>query len=155
MRLTVSFLGASFPATDASTTRSIPPQGSSCETNAPGSWLRRVTKNPLAEQRSQKDVIHTVGPVVGTMVLPQQKEELKNCYINSLKLAEKHHLESIAFCCISTGEFHFPNKLAAKIAVENVDKYLTKLGIKQVIFNVFKEEDYRLYTKKFLGTGDF
>ncbi|MBM6827052.1 protein-ADP-ribose hydrolase [Mordavella massiliensis] len=102
-----------------------------------------------------KYVIHTVGPVVGTMVLPQQKEELKNCYINSLKLAEKHHLESIAFCCISTGEFHFPNKLAAKIAVENVDKYLTKSGIKQVIFNVFKEEDYRLYTKKFLGTGDF
>ena len=102
-----------------------------------------------------KYVIHTVGPIVGTMVLPQQKEELKNCYLNSLKLADKNNLESIAFCCISTGEFHFPNKLAAKIAVENVDKYLTKSGIKRVIFNVFKDEDYHLYTKKFLGTGDF
>ena len=64
-------------------------------------------------------------------------------------------LSSIAFCCLSTGEFHFPNKLAAKIAVENVDKYLMKSGIKRVIFNVFKDEDYHLYTKKFLGTGDF
>lgn len=102
-----------------------------------------------------KHVIHTVGPIVGMQVTRQQKEELRSCYLNCLRLAEKNQLSSIAFCCISTGEFHFPNKLAAKIAVENVDKYLIKSGIKRVIFNVFKDEDYHLYTKKFLGTGDF
>lgn len=102
-----------------------------------------------------KYVIHTVGPVVGRTVTDRQKKELRECYLNSLKLAEKYQLKSIAFCCISTGEFHFPNKLAAQIAVEIVDKYLVKSGIKQVIFNVFKDEDYHLYTKKFLGTGDF
>ena len=102
-----------------------------------------------------KHVIHTVGPIVGLQVTRQQKEELRSCYLNCLRLAEKNQLSSIAFCCISTGEFHFPNKLAAKIAVENVDKYLIKSGIKRVIFNVFKDEDYHLYTKKFLGTGDF
>ena len=102
-----------------------------------------------------KHVIHTVGPIVGMQVTRQQEEELRSCYLNCLRLAEKNQLSSIAFCCISTGEFHFPNKLAAKIAVENVDKYLMKSGIKRVIFNVFKDEDYHLYTKKFLGTGDF
>ena len=102
-----------------------------------------------------KHVIHTVGPIVGMQVTRQQEEELRSCYLKCLRLAEKNQLSSIAFCCISTGEFHFPNKLAAKIAVENVDKYLMKSGIKRVIFNVFKDEDYHLYTKKFLGTGDF
>ena len=102
-----------------------------------------------------KHVIHTVGPIVGMQVTRQQEEELRSCYLSCLRLAEKNQLSSIAFCCRATGEFHFPNKLAAKIAVENVDKYLMKSGIKQVIFNVFKDEDYHLYTKKFLGTGDF
>lgn len=96
-----------------------------------------------------KHVIHTVGPIVGVKVTKQQEEELKSCYLNCLRTAEKNHLDSIAFCCISTGEFHFPNKLAAQIAVETVDKYLSGSGMKRVIFNVFKDEDLHIYQKLF------
>ena len=92
-------------------------------------------------------VIHTVGPIVGLEVTQRQKEELKSCYLNCMKLAEKEGLKSIAFCCISTGEFHFPNKLAAQIAVETVDRYLSSSKLERVIFNVFKEEDYNIYKK--------
>ena len=66
-----------------------------------------------------------------------------------MKLAEKEGIKSIAFCCISTGEFHFPNKLAAEIAVKTVDKYLSSSKLERVIFNVFKEEDYNIYKKIF------
>lgn len=96
-----------------------------------------------------KHVIHTVGPIVGMEVTKKQKEELKSCYVSCLKLAEKNGLKSIAFCCISTGEFHFPNKLAAQIAVETVDQYLSGSNLERVIFNVFKEEDEHIYRKLF------
>lgn len=96
-----------------------------------------------------KHVIHTVGPIVGMEVTEKQKEELKSCYVSCLKLAEKNGLKSIAFCCISTGEFHFPNKLAAQIAVETVDRYLSGSNLERVIFNVFKEEDEHIYRKLF------
>ena len=77
-------------------------------------------------------------------VTEKQEEELKSCYLNCMKLAEKEGL-----CCISTGEFHFPNKLAAEIAVKTVDKYLSSSKLERVIFNVFKEEDYNIYKKIF------
>ena len=77
----------------------------------------------------------------------KQKEELKSCYLNCLKLAEKKGLHSIAFCCISTGEFHFPGKLAARIAVDTVDRYLSSSALERVVFNVFKEEDLNIYKK--------
>lgn len=96
-----------------------------------------------------KHVLHTVGPIVGMEVTEKQKEELKSCYVSCLKLAEKNSLKSIAFCCISTGEFHFPNKLAAQIAVETVDRYLSGSNLERVIFNVFKEEDEHIYRKLF------
>lgn len=96
-----------------------------------------------------RHVIHTVGPIVGMQVTKKNREELKSCYLSCLKLAEKQGLKSIAFCCISTGEFHFPNKLAAQIAVDTVDRYLTSSRIEQVIFNVFKDEDYHIYQKLF------
>lgn len=96
-----------------------------------------------------KHVIHTVGPIVGMEVTEKQKEELKSCYVSCLRLAEKNGLKSIAFCCISTGEFHFPNKLAAQIAVETVDRYLSGSNLERVIFNVFKEEDEHIYRKLF------
>lgn len=94
-----------------------------------------------------KYVLHTVGPIVGGQVTEKQKEELKSCYLSCLKLAEKEGLKSVAFCCISTGEFHFPNKLAAQIAVETVDRYLSSSKLERVIFNVFKDEDLNLYKK--------
>lgn len=92
-------------------------------------------------------VIHTVGPVVGQQVTQTQREQLRSCYLSSLRLAEKHGMKSIAFCCIATGEFHFPNKEAAKIAVDTVDRYLGRSQIRQVIFDVYKTEDYHIYSK--------
>lgn len=94
-----------------------------------------------------KYVLHTVGPTVGMSVTEKQKEQLRSCYLSCLILAEKEELKSLAFCCISTGEFHFPNKLAAQIAVETVDRYLTRSKLERVIFNVFKDEDLNLYKK--------
>ncbi|MCI8707953.1 MAG: protein-ADP-ribose hydrolase [Dorea sp.] len=94
-----------------------------------------------------KYVLHTVGPTVGLNVTEKQKEELRSCYISCLILAEKEGLKTLAFCCISTGEFHFPNKLAAQIAVDAVDRYLTRSKLERVIFNVFKDEDLNLYRK--------
>lgn len=93
-----------------------------------------------------KYVIHTVGPIVQGPVTDLQKEQLKNCYLNCLKLADQNHLQSIAFPCISTGIFSFPNELAAEIAVNTVIEYLqSKTNIKKVVFNVFKEKDRRIY----------
>lgn len=94
-------------------------------------------------------VIHTVGPIVGVQVTEEQKEQLKSCYKSCLKLAEKQGLRSIAFCCISTGEFHFPNKLAAEIAVQVIDKYLSTSEVERIVINVYKNEDYHIYKKLF------
>ena len=95
-------------------------------------------------------VLHTVGPIVQGEVTEEQKQELKSCYESCLKLAEKYHLESVAFCCISTGEFHFPNEMAAEIAIGTIDEFLdTAVHVKKVIINVFKEEDYKIYDRLF------
>lgn len=91
-------------------------------------------------------VIHTVGPIVQGCVTRQDREELASCYRSCLELAAEHGLESIAFCCISTGEFHFPNQEAAEIAVETVTEFLRRdTSIKRVVFNVFKEIDAQIY----------
>ena len=91
-------------------------------------------------------VIHTVGPIVYGNLRKQDEDLLRSCYRSCLELAEKHKLASVAFCCISTGEFHFPNDIAAKIAVRTVKEFKneTRSRIK-VIFNVFKETDYDIY----------
>lgn len=96
-------------------------------------------------------IIHTVGPMVRGDLDGTHEKQLSNCYRSCLALADKNFLESIAFCCISTGEFNFPNERAAKIAVQTVGEYKreTKSKIK-VIFNVFKEYDHEIY-KKLLG----
>lgn len=77
----------------------------------------------------------------------EKENELKNCYINSLKLAIENDIKTIAFPCISTGEFRFPKELACKIAIQTVDMFLTenKGKIEKVIFDVYGEEDYRIY----------
>jgi O-acetyl-ADP-ribose deacetylase (regulator of RNase III) len=91
-------------------------------------------------------VIHTVGPIVTGKVKENDKELLSSCYTQCLKIADENNLKSIAFCCISTGEFHFPNRLAAEIAINTVKTYKeeTNSDIK-VIFNVFKEVDDEIY----------
>lgn len=87
-------------------------------------------------------VLHTVGPVISGKVKKHERELLASCYSSCLELAAKNKLESVAFCCISTGEFHFPNELAAEIAVQSVKKFFRlQTGVKKVIFNVFKDLD--------------
>ena len=93
-------------------------------------------------------VLHTVGPIISGRVTAEDKELLASCYRSCLELAAENGLESVAFCCISTGEFHFPNDLAAEIAVATVKEFLKKqTSVKKVIFNVFKDLDKAIYEK--------
>ena len=96
-------------------------------------------------------VIHTVGPIVQGRLTGEHERLLCSCYEACLRIAEENNVESIAFCCISTGVFMFPNERAAELAIQTVKQYKdrTKSKIK-VIFNVFKEEDERIY-RRFLG----
>ena len=93
-------------------------------------------------------VLHTVGPVVMDRPTGEDCELLASCYRSCLELASKYRLHSIAFCCISTGEFHFPNELAAEIATTAVRKYLAESqSDMEVVFNVFKDKDYKIYER--------
>ncbi len=93
-------------------------------------------------------VLHTVGPIIDGRVTKADKGLLASCYRSCLALAAENNLESVAFCCISTGEFHFPNDLAAEIAVATVKEFLKKqTSVKKVIFNVFKDLDKAIYEK--------
>ena len=95
-----------------------------------------------------KHVIHTVGPIIYEEVTDKEKNELASCYRSCLQLANAYNLHSIAFCCISTGEFRFPNEEAGRIAVDTVRTYLKETNSKiQVVFNVFKDIDYDIYNK--------
>ncbi len=91
-----------------------------------------------------KYVIHTVGPIIRDRVCSEDREALRACYESSMRLADQYGLDAIAFCCISTGEFHFPNRLAAQIAVEIVREYQKSSNLK-VVFNVFKDLDRQIY----------
>ena len=96
-------------------------------------------------------VLHTVGPIIYGRLTEKDKKQLASCYRSCLALAEQNGIQSIAFCCISTGEFHFPNDKAAEIAVQTVQEYRQQTGSKiEVIFNVFKQMDYEIY-RKILG----
>lgn len=93
-----------------------------------------------------KFILHTVGPQVATLPSIKDAEDLKNCYLSCLKRADELGLQSLAFCCISTGVFGYPKEAAAKIAVSTVIDYLRLPGPKmKVIFNVFTAEDYKIY----------
>ena len=92
-------------------------------------------------------ILHTVGPIVSGAVTDEDRALLASCYRACLSLAAEHGLESVAFCCISTGEFHFPNAAAAEIAVAEAKAFLAKqTSVKKVIFNVFKDLDKAIYT---------
>ena len=95
-----------------------------------------------------KYVLHTVGPIVCGSLTQNHENLLESCYRSCLALADANGLESIAFCCISTGEFHFPNERAAKIAIQTVKEYKRQTQSKiKVIFNVFKDYDYEIYAR--------
>lgn len=98
-------------------------------------------------------VLHTVGPIVSGRVTREDERLLASCYRSCLELAEKNSVRSIAFCCISTGVFHFPNERAAEIAVETVRRYKVETGSKiKVVFNVFKDLDKTIY-ERLLGAN--
>ena len=98
-----------------------------------------------------KHVIHTVGPIIPNGIPTDfQKEQLASCYRNIMACADENNLESVAFCCISTGEFRFPNELAAEITVKTVKDYLSthpNTSLKHIVFNVFKDVDKEIYQR--------
>ena len=97
-----------------------------------------------------KKIVHIVGPIVEDRLTPALEQDLADCYRNTLDLCAENALRSVAFCCISTGVFRFPNQRAAEIAVETVSHWLAehKGRIDRVIFNVFKDEDRAYYEER-------
>lgn len=97
-------------------------------------------------------ILHTVGPVIQGPLTIGDCNQLADCYRSCLELAEENRLESVAFCCISTGEFHFPKQKAAEIAVRAVTEFLASaVMVRRVIFNVFQDEDRQIYQKLLQG----
>ena len=97
-----------------------------------------------------KYVLHTVGPIIKDKVSKKDKSLLYSCYKSCLNLVLENNIESVAFCCISTGEFRFPNDLAVDIALSSVNDFLKENKERniKIVFNVFKDIDYELYNKK-------
>ncbi len=109
----------------------------------------KITK---AYNLPSKHVIHTVGPIITRQLTSNDRELLASSYRSCLEIAQENNLSSIAFCCISTGEFKFPQDKAAEIAITTVRDFQEKRRVKnkdnmQIVFNVFKDEDYDLYFK--------
>lgn len=96
-------------------------------------------------------VIHTVGPIVDGQLTQMHRSLLESSYRSCLEIAVQNHVQSIAFCCISTGVFGFPQQEAAEIAVRTVRDFRRTHGI-QVIFNVFREDDHEIYKRLLGGT---
>jgi O-acetyl-ADP-ribose deacetylase (regulator of RNase III) len=91
-------------------------------------------------------ILHTVGPIISGTPTKTDCELLAGCYRSCLELAAENGLDSVAFCCISTGEFHFPNDRAAQIAVSTVKEFMAQeTSVKKVVFNVFKDLDKEIY----------
>ena len=118
--------------------------------------LRQGCEEPTGQAKITKAynlpceyVIHTVGPIIPNGIPTDfQKEQLASCYRSIMTCADENNLESVAFCCISTGEFRFPNQLAAEIAVKTVTGYLSahpNTSLKHIVFNVFKNVDKDIY----------
>lgn len=121
-----------------------------------GSWYEEPTGQAVLTKGYNlpaEYVIHTVGPIVGGVLSSRHRQNLRSCYENVLKCCVENGIRSVAFCCISTGEFHFPNDEAAKIAVKTVADFLKDNGpaFDRIIFNVFKDMDRELYEKELAG----
>ena len=93
-----------------------------------------------------KYILHTVGPMIQWRVTKEDEELLASCYRECLKLAADTGAESVAFCCLSTGVFRFPQRRAAEIAIETVKQFIDKDNrIPKVVFNIFKDDDLEIY----------
>ncbi len=99
-------------------------------------------------------IIHTVGPIVSGKLTRQLEEDLRSCYRESLACALENGIKTLAFCCISTGEYHFPNDRAAEIAIATVTEFLKENPnrLDRIVFNVFKDLDYEIYKKSILDS---
>lgn len=111
-------------------------------------------KITLAYNLPCRYVLHTVGPIINGHLTKKDRDLLAGCYTSCLQLATNYHLESVAFCCISTGVFHFPNEKAAEIAIASTTDFLKQndTTVKKVVFNVFKENDKQIY-ERLLGSN--
>ncbi|OOM75593.1 O-acetyl-ADP-ribose deacetylase [Clostridium puniceum] len=98
-----------------------------------------------------KHVIHTVGPIISGKLTDEDCRKLESCYKSCLEVAVENNIKSIAFCCISTGEFHFPKEKAAEMAIKTICDFLDDNNekIERVVINVFKEEDFQIYKNLF------
>ena len=99
-----------------------------------------------------KYVIHTVGPIVNTSLNATHQQLLSNCYTSCLEITRQmSSIKSLAFCCISTGVFGYPQEEAAQVAVQTVTDWLAKNehNLETVVFNVFQEDDLTIYQKIF------
>ena len=98
-------------------------------------------------------VLHTVGPIITGRVTPRDEALLAACYRACLEAAQERGIPSVAFCCVSTGEFHFPNRRAAEIALKTVRDFQKETSSQiEVIFNVYKDADLQIY-RELLGTA--
>ena len=118
-----------------------------------GSDYEQPTAVPMltdAYNLPAKKVIHIVGPIVQGNLTPTLEKDLSDCYSNTLEMCMENGLRSVAFCCISTGVFHFPAERAAEIAVETVTGWLSAHDdcMDRVIFNVFSDRDREIYEHK-------
>lgn len=95
-----------------------------------------------------KYIIHTVGPKVSRILTSLHCEKLSSCYKSCLNKAAEYNIKSIAFCCIGTGQFNFPNQKAAEIAVKEAEEFLQNSGYEiDIVFNVFEDIDYEIYNR--------
>ncbi len=115
-----------------------------------GRYYEQPTAVPMltdAYNLPSKKVIHIVGPIVQYELTSGLENDLADCYRNTLDMCIENGLKSVAFCCISTGVFHFPNKRAAEIAVNTVNEWIKEHDgcMERIIFNVFKDDDKKYY----------
>ena len=96
-----------------------------------------------------KYIIHTVGPIIYDELTDLKRKQLADCYINSLELAIKNEIRTIAFPCISTGEFRFPKEEACKIAILAIEEFLKEHrdSFDKIVFNVYGKDDYEIYER--------
>lgn len=102
-----------------------------------------------------KYIIYTVGPIIQTQVTEKEELQLINCYTSSLELALQNEIRTIAFPCISTGEFRFPKEEACRLAISAVENFLQehKESFDKIVFNVYGEEDYKIYERNIKQSG--
>jgi O-acetyl-ADP-ribose deacetylase (regulator of RNase III) len=121
---------------------------------------RKIGGCPIGEARitgahnlPAKYVIHTVGPIYHGK--DEDPRLLSSCYLNSLKLAVKHNITSIAFPAISCGAYGYPVKEACKIAINtSCDFFKQNSSLKKIVFILFSADTYTAYSEYLIRLSD-